>query len=185
MCDDNFSWQLFLSIIDRYMVRHSKLCIYFLTSFRFLQRRIGCPQVGLDTDLGAVTCSLYLKRSLMKIYVVLTAFRRTLFPHWYSNIVHPWARCLLNKWKIMVSNNHILPLKAPSPLPANGVDIVTFKVWRNTLIAHIQQDVNHHYFMDGGLYSEWQAAEFGRRISQLHDDDPDKLSVCWSVRQSV
>ena len=77
----------------------------------------------------------------------------------------------------MVSNSYILPLKAPSPLPANGVDIVTFKVWRNTLIAHIQQDVNHHYFMDGGIYSEWQAAEFGRRISQLHDDDPDKLAL--------
>ena len=67
--------------------------------------------------------------------------------------------------------------RGDSPLPVNGVDIVTFKVWRNTLIAHIRQDMNHHYFMDGGLYSEWQAAEFGRRISQLDDDDPDKLAL--------
>ena len=73
------------------------------------------------------------------------------------------------------SHNYILPLKAPSPLPASGVDIVTFKVWRNTLISHVQQDANHHHFMDGGRYAVWQAAELGTRIRELAEDDPDKL----------
>ena len=75
----------------------------------------------------------------------------------------------------MTTNNHILPLKAPNPLPANGVDVVAFKVWKNTLVAHIQQDSNHHHFMPDGFYSTWTAAESGRRIAELHDEDPDKL----------
>ena len=74
-----------------------------------------------------------------------------------------------------MSSNHILPLKAPNPLPANGVDVVAFKVWKNTLIAHIQQDTNHHHFMPDGVYSVWRAAESGRRIGALHDEDPDRL----------
>lgn len=76
-----------------------------------------------------------------------------------------------------MTTSYILPLKAPTPLPASGVDTVTFKVWKNTLIAHIQQDAHHHNFMPGGLYSEWQAAEYGSRISALDDDDPDKLVI--------
>ena len=36
------------------------------------------------------------------------------------------------------------------------------KVWKNTLISHVQQDANHH-FMDDGRYAEWQAAELGTR----------------------
>ena len=71
--------------------------------------------------------------------------------------------------------HYILPLKAPTPLPATGVDVVTFKVWQNTLKSHIQQDANHHHFMEGGLYSEWVAADIGNRISAVHDDDHDKL----------
>ena len=74
-----------------------------------------------------------------------------------------------------MSTSYILPLKAPNPLPATGVDVVTFKVWKNTLVAHIQQDKNHHHFMEDGKYSTWQAAEFGRRIAQLHDEDPEKV----------
>ena len=73
------------------------------------------------------------------------------------------------------STNYILPLKAPTPLPASGVNIVTFKVWRNTLIAHLQQDAHHHHFMTGGLYSEWTAAEYGNRIAAIEDTDPDHL----------
>ena len=76
-----------------------------------------------------------------------------------------------------MSANYILPLKAPTPLPASGVDTVTFKVWKNTLIAHIQQDVNHHNFMPGGRYEEWRAAEYGPRIEALDDEDPDKLVI--------
>ena len=76
-----------------------------------------------------------------------------------------------------MAGNYILPLKAPTPLPASGVDSVTFKVWKNTLIAHIQQDTNHHNFMPGGLYSEWSAAEYGTRIGNLDEDDPEKLVI--------
>ena len=76
-----------------------------------------------------------------------------------------------------MAGNYILPLKAPTPLPAIGVDSVTFKVWKNTLIAHIQQDTNHHNFMPGGLYSEWSAAEYGTRIGNLDEDDPEKLVI--------
>ena len=66
-----------------------------------------------------------------------------------------------------MTTSYILPLKAPTPLPASGVDSVTFKVWKNTLIANIQQDANHHNFMPGGMYDEWRAAEFGSRIVAL------------------
>ena len=77
----------------------------------------------------------------------------------------------------MSTVSYILPLKAPSPLPATGVDIVTFKVWKNTLIAHLQQDANHHHFLPGGRYANWRAAEFGERIQHLHDSDQDKLTA--------
>ena len=73
--------------------------------------------------------------------------------------------------------SYILPLKAPNPLPASGVTTVTFKVWRNTLVAHVQQDSNHHHFMQGGLYSTWRAAENGTRIQNLHNNDQDKLVI--------
>ena len=73
------------------------------------------------------------------------------------------------------SHNYILPLKAPTPLPASGVDIFAFKVWKNTLTAHVQQDTNHHHFMEGGRYAAWRAADLGNRILQVVDDDPDKV----------
>ena len=46
-----------------------------------------------------------------------------------------------------MSVSYVLPLKAPAPLPASGVDIVTFKVWKNTLVAHIAQDANHYHYI--------------------------------------
>ena len=76
-----------------------------------------------------------------------------------------------------MSVSYVLPLKAPSPLPASGVDITTFKVWKNTLVAHIQQDANHYHFMPGGKYATWQAADLGHRILVLHDNDPDKVVI--------
>ena len=76
-----------------------------------------------------------------------------------------------------MSASYILPLKAPTALPASGVDTVTFKVWKNNLIAHIQQDVNHHNFMPGGLYDQWQATEYGQRILALEETDPEKLVI--------
>ena len=76
-----------------------------------------------------------------------------------------------------MAGNYILPLKAPNPLPADGVTAVTFKVWKNTLVAHVSQDSNHHLFMPGGLYSQWRAAEYGSRIQNLDDDDQEKLVI--------
>ena len=73
--------------------------------------------------------------------------------------------------------SYILPLKAPAPLPATGVTVVTFKVWKNTLVAHIAQDANHHHFMPGSKYASWQTADLGQRISALHARDPDKLVI--------
>ena len=77
----------------------------------------------------------------------------------------------------MSTTQYILPLKAPAPLPASGVDVVTFKVWKNTLIAHIQQDANHFLFMDGGIYATWRAAESGTRIRQVDDADTEKVTL--------
>ena len=76
-----------------------------------------------------------------------------------------------------MSSQYILPLKAPSPLPASGVDSVTFKVWKNALVAHIEQDCNHFLFMPGGLYSTWRAGENGARISEVDDADPEKVKL--------
>ena len=76
-----------------------------------------------------------------------------------------------------MSVSYILPLKAPPPLPATGVDIVSFKVWKNTLVAHIQQDANHFHFLPGGLYATWTAAEYGARILVLDNDDPEKVTL--------
>jgi hypothetical protein len=81
--------------------------------------------------------------------------------------------------------NYYLPLKAPTPLPATGVDVVTFKVWKNTLVAHIQQDANHYRFMEGGRYATWQSRETGKYISRLDGDDPDKKALDDKLHQQT
>ena len=73
-----------------------------------------------------------------------------------------------------MSVSYMLPLKAPAPLPATGVGVLTFKVWKNTLVAHNQQDANHYHFMPGGKYTTWQVADLGQRITELHGRDPDR-----------
>ena len=76
-----------------------------------------------------------------------------------------------------MASNYILPLKAPTPLPASGVDSVTFKVWKNSLVAHIEQDCNHFLFMPGGLYSTWRAGEHGARLEQVNNADPERVKL--------
>ena len=50
--------------------------------------------------------------------------------------------------------NYHLPLKAPTPLPASGVTIVTYKVWKNTVIAHLEHDsANFHFMPYSGRYA--------------------------------
>ena len=51
---------------------------------------------------------------------------------------------------------------------------MTFKVWKNTLIAHLEQDAAHFHFMSGGLYSKWIARDIGKRIDELAMADTDK-----------
>ena len=76
----------------------------------------------------------------------------------------------------MTTASYHLPLKAPTPLPAAGkVTTVTFKVWKNTLIAHLEQDINLHFFMPDGLYSNWQARENGPYLLNLNNNDPERL----------
>ena len=90
----------------------------------------------------------------------------------------------------MSSVNYILPLKAPAPLPATGVTIVTFEVWKNTLISHLEQDANRHHFLPGEKYAKWTVAEFGKRINSLVNTDPDKITadvrkhynIAWAKR---
>ena len=67
----------------------------------------------------------------------------------------------------MSSFNYILPLKAPAPLPATGVTIVTFEVWKNTLISHMEQDANRHHFLPGGKYANGQLQISGREPAVL------------------
>ena len=73
--------------------------------------------------------------------------------------------------------NYYLPLKAPTPLPASGVDTVAFKVWKNTLIAHLEQDSAHFHFMPDGRYSTWTARDSGKRIASIVVDDPDRKAL--------
>ena len=74
----------------------------------------------------------------------------------------------------MTSTTYHLPLKAPTPLPAAGeVSTVTFKVWKNTLLAHLEQDLALHNFMPGGDYANWQARENGPYILALRPEDKE------------
>ena len=81
--------------------------------------------------------------------------------------------------------NYHLPLKAPTPLPAHGVDTVNFKVWKNTLVAYLEQDAAHYHFLPDGKYSTWTARSQGRRIAGLDNDDPDKRVLDEKLNATV
>ena len=70
-----------------------------------------------------------------------------------------------------------LPLKAPTPLPISGVTTISFKVWKNQLIAYLEQDAAHYHFMPDGRYSSWLAKYTGKRITDLVGDDPEKRTI--------
>ena len=66
-----------------------------------------------------------------------------------------------------------LKLKAPNPLPADGVNAVAFKVWKNGTIAYIEQELDNHLFFTEGIYNTWSAKNDGlRRIRELVEADP-------------
>lgn len=54
---------------------------------------------------------------------------------------------------------------------------MAFKVWKNTLIAHIKQDANYFNFMPGGIYSTQQARSTGPYFESVDEGDPDKKSL--------
>ena len=69
-----------------------------------------------------------------------------------------------------------LKLKPPECLPAEGVSAVEFKVWRNRLTAFVEQDLDNAMFLNGGIYSVWDARndhEDGRRIRTLYEEADD------------
>ena len=73
-----------------------------------------------------------------------------------------------------------LKLLQPKELPADGLTSAEFKPWQNHVINFLQQDVENFRFLPGGKYAAWHAANENvnqRRISQLVDDDEDKLAL--------
>ena len=77
----------------------------------------------------------------------------------------------------MSSTGKVLSLKAPEPLPAEGVTTISFKVWKNQAIAWVEQETTHFLFLEGGLYSSWLARSDGQRIAALHQEDPDRKRI--------
>ena len=77
----------------------------------------------------------------------------------------------------MMSSTFTLALKAPLPLPAEGVTSVGFKAHINSLIPFLEQDVTNYYFLKDGIYSQWGARQDGHRISDLTAEDSDKKSL--------
>ena len=70
-----------------------------------------------------------------------------------------------------------LKLKPPQCLPAEGVTAVEFKVWKNRLLAFVEQDFANSLFLPGGIYSEWNAKndqEDGKRLRNLVEDGDEK-----------
>ena len=73
-----------------------------------------------------------------------------------------------------------LAIKAPLPLPAEGVKSVAFKAHINSLIPFLEQDVVNYFFFedsDEPIYASWTAKHDGTRISALAATDPDKISL--------
>lgn len=73
-----------------------------------------------------------------------------------------------------------LKIKAPEPLPPDGVTTVAFKAWKNTLFSFLEQDFNNYLFLTGGIYAQWTAladVHDRRRIKTILPDDPDKIKL--------
>eukprot|EP00092_Neocalanus_flemingeri_P057498 GFUD01068343.1.p1 GENE.GFUD01068343.1~~GFUD01068343.1.p1 ORF type:complete len:398 (-),score=107.92 GFUD01068343.1:150-1343(-) len=70
-----------------------------------------------------------------------------------------------------------LALKAPLPLPAEGVTSVAFKAHINSLVPFLEQDLVNYDFMEEGLYATWTARQDGMRISDLAGTDPEKVKL--------
>ena len=74
----------------------------------------------------------------------------------------------------------ILKLKAPNILPAEGMTAIQFKVWKNNLVAYLEQEITNATFFKSGRYEKWLAKseeEDGRRIKELSDTDDKKVAI--------
>ena len=78
-----------------------------------------------------------------------------------------------------MSTTFTLAIKAPLPLPAEGVTSVAFKAHINSLIPFLEQDVVNYFFLEeDNIYTSWTAKQDSiKRISTLAATDPDKVSL--------
>ena len=70
-----------------------------------------------------------------------------------------------------------LYLKPPEKLPSTGVSKVAFKVFKNQLIAFLEQDIVNHMFLKDGRYSTWLARQQGRRVTNIVPTDPEMIKI--------
>lgn len=70
-----------------------------------------------------------------------------------------------------------LYLKPPEKLPSTGVSKVAFKVFKNQLIAFLEQDIVNHMFLKDGRYSTWTARQQGRRVTNIVASDPEMIKI--------
>ena len=80
-----------------------------------------------------------------------------------------------------------LKLKAPEALPSDGVTSVAFKAWKNSLLSFLEQDTTNYLFLPGGTYCNWMALADStdrKRISQLHQNDPEKIKLARKVNDT-
>ena len=68
-------------------------------------------------------------------------------------------------------------LKPPEKLPSTDVTKVAFKVFKNQLVAFLEQDIVNHMFLKDGRYSIWSARHQGKRIPVLTSADPELLKI--------
>lgn len=79
-----------------------------------------------------------------------------------------------------------LKLNPPAVLPASGVTSVSFKAWRRTLIAYLEQDAHTPLFIDGGLYATWRARGKNRlRIAALDNNDPERVTLMTRLVNAI
>ena len=70
-----------------------------------------------------------------------------------------------------------LYLKPPEKLPSTDVTKVAFKVFKNQLVAFLEQDIANHMFLKDGRYSVWLPRQQGKRISNVTAADPELIKI--------
>ena len=71
-----------------------------------------------------------------------------------------------------------LKLHPPASLPTSGVTSVSFKAWKQTLVAYLEQDTVNFLFLPGGLYANWRArGKNALRIPEIIAADPKRTDI--------